>query len=107
MARPLNISTARRTLPALFDRVTKRQGEKVVIRRRDGVEEAVLVSGGYLERLERGPRFAAPTSFRLFGSGTLVAPVDEVIDEVRAAEAAESKRRARTLVAAARRRARR
>ena len=54
MLKTLNISTTRRDLPSLFDRVTARDGERINIRRRDGGPEAVLVGRDYLDRLERG-----------------------------------------------------
>lgn len=97
MAKSLNISTARRTLPTLFDRVTARDGEKVVIHRRDGDQEAVLVSRGYLDRLEKETRRGTGTAFKLIGSGRMLGSVEEAVAEVRAAEAAEAEKRAREL----------
>lgn len=92
--RSVNISTARKDLPALFDRVTKEEGAKVVIRRRDQEREAVLVSRDYVDRLERGARQRASKGFRLVGSGTLMVQVDEVLSSIRAADDAESTKRA-------------
>ena len=94
MANYRNISTARSELPSLFDRVTARDGERVTIRRRDGGPEAVLVSRGYLDRLELArpaPRTDRP--FHLLGSGALLRPCVEVLDEIRAAAAAEAGKR--------------
>ena len=88
MARRVNISTARKELPRLFDRVTARDGEKVVIRRRDGGKEVVLASLDYVERLEAAAReVVAASPFRLFGSGTLHAAVEETLASIRAEDA--------------------
>jgi PHD/YefM family antitoxin component YafN of YafNO toxin-antitoxin module len=84
--RRVNISTARRELPSLFDRVTERPGEKVTIARRDGGAEAVLVSRSYLEHLE-AQRPARATTFKLMSSGTLNAPADEVLAAIRRKDA--------------------
>lgn len=97
MAKRVNISTARKDLPILFDRVTDREGEKVVIRRRDGGQEAVLVSRSYVEQLELASRRSSGRVFRLLGSGTLLAPGDEVLRVVRAAEVAETEKREQEL----------
>ncbi|HEY3353659.1 MAG TPA: hypothetical protein VGQ83_10445 [Polyangia bacterium] len=94
MAKPVNISAARRDLPSLFDRVTRRDGEKVVIRRRDGGREAVLVSRDYVERLERTKRqVVGTTAFRLLGSGELLVPVEEAVANLRAAEERDAAKR--------------
>lgn len=94
MAKRVNISTARNELASLFDRVIGHEGEKVVIRRRDGEREAVLVSRDYVERLEvasRSPAFAKP--FRLLGSARLTGDAETIIDEIRAAETREVEKR--------------
>lgn len=91
MAKPLNISTARKQLPAIFDRVTGRRGAKVVIRRRDGDREAVLVDRGYVEALEAASRrLSSEPDFRLVGSGEAICDVEEALAEIRAADATEA-----------------
>jgi hypothetical protein len=96
MPKRLNISTARKELPALFDRVATREGERVIIRRRDGGEEAALISLGYLERLELAHRQrAAAKPFKLIGSGTMVVSVEDVLGEIRAADEREIEKRQR------------
>src|ERR1051326_2428318 len=78
MAKRLNISDARKLLPALFDRVTNREGEKVIISRRDSGTEAILVSKSYVERLEGR---ASRKPFRLFGSAKVMGSVEEILGE--------------------------
>ena len=91
MAKRVNISAARRDLPALFDRVTRDTRVKVVIQRRDTSSEAVLVSREYLDHLERGARQARLGSpFRLIGSGELLTPIEDAIAGVREAESREA-----------------
>lgn len=82
----MNISAARKELPSLFDLVTDRDGEKVVITRRDGQRAAVLVSHGYVEQLELVVRRAPRQPFRLIGSGRLLVAPDEILTDIRAAE---------------------
>jgi len=94
MASRVNISTARRELPALFNRVTSRDGAKVVIGRRDGGREAVLASREYVERLEVAERrVGRGTSFRVMGSATIVGTVEEVLGEIRAEQAGQRAKR--------------
>ena len=96
MARLVNISTARKNLPGLFDRVTSRDGEMVVIRRRDGGREAVLISRDYIERLERqAGALRAGKPFKLLGSLALAGDAASVLDEVRAGDRRESEKRLR------------
>jgi len=88
MAKRVNISTARRELPTLFDRVTRRDGERVVIRRRDGGPDAVLVSREYVDSLERTTQeLARSIPFRLVGSGELLAPVEDALAAMRGQQA--------------------
>ena len=94
MLRHVNISKARKELPALFDRVTTHDGEKILIRRRDEEREAVLVSRDYVERLELSHRRAASEKpFRLIGSGKLLVSDEEALAEIRAGEARASEQR--------------
>lgn len=96
MAKRVNISTARKELPTLFNRVTSRDGEKVVIGRRDGGPEAVLVSRGYIERLEiASPKAPPGKPWSLFGSGTIVGggTVEDVLAEVRAEDNRQTEKR--------------
>ena len=96
----VNISTARKRLPALFDTVTARDGAQVSIRRRDSGAEAVLVSRDYLDRLEHAyPHVPPGEAFRLIGSGKLLRPGADVINEIRAEAASESLRRANEMAA--------
>lgn len=91
MPKPLNISTARKELPSLFDRVTNRRGEIVVIRRRDGDREAVLVAREYLDSLQAASRRLAPAQpFRLLGSGTALSDVETVLGAIRAEEESDA-----------------
>ena len=95
MANRQSISTARRQLFDLFDRVTAGDGEKVVIVRRNSLKEAVLVSREYLDHLEtttRGLARRAAAGFSLFGSATLLVPPDDVF---RATRQEQARRRAR------------
>jgi PHD/YefM family antitoxin component YafN of YafNO toxin-antitoxin module len=90
MAKQVNISAARRELPSLFDRVTRRDGEKVIIRRRDAGPEAVLVSRDYIDSLEQATRdLARATPFRLVGSGELLGSVEDVIATMRGQQTRE------------------
>jgi PHD/YefM family antitoxin component YafN of YafNO toxin-antitoxin module len=104
MSKTLNISAARKELPSLFDRVTSRNGERVVIRRRDGDREAVLVGRDYIESLEAANRRgAAGTDFRLIGSGSALRDVEEAIAEIRSADALAAGRRQREVARRGRR----
>lgn len=85
-----SISTARRQLFDLFDRVTGSEGDRVVIVRRNTPKEAVLVSRDYLDHLETTARrltARAATSFSLFGSATLLVPPDDVLRATRQEQA--------------------
>ena len=96
MARLVNITNARKDLPKLFDRVTAHDGVKVIIRRRDGGREAVLVSRDYLEGLEKKhAEPAAPKNKRwsLSGSMKLTMPVEDIIAEIRANDDREFEKR--------------
>lgn len=96
------MSTARRELPSLFDVVTGRDGATVVIARRDGGPEAVLVGRAYIERLERASRLASTERpFRLAGS--IRAVVDDPIGQLRESAGAEAEKRLASLVPRARR----
>jgi len=92
MAKRVNISAARRDLPALFDRVIARAGESVIIARRDSPDEAVLVARSYIERLERAPQ-ERKVPFKLMGSGALLVASDDVIGDLRRREADEADKR--------------
>lgn len=99
MAKMVNISAARRDLPSLFDRVTTNDGDKVVIRRRDGGREAVLVSRDYVERLERANRrLGAGSAFRLVGSGEVLSSIEDAIADIRADDKREADHRIATAV---------
>lgn len=99
MPKRVNISTARKDLPSLFDRVTARDGEKVVIRRRDGGREAVLVGRGYVDRLEQqGRRLAAREPFTLLGSLEVRGDADGVVEDVRARDRHGSAKRLAALL---------
>ena len=105
MSKSVSISDARKLLPTLFDRVTAHDGQRVVIRRRDDVSEAVLVSRAYLERLElaaNGRRDGSP--FRLVGSGTVSGDVNETIAAIRSDDAVVSASRLAEFAGSPRRR---
>ena len=85
---PVTISEARRRLFDLFERVTSRRPDRVVIRHRDGDREAVLIDREVLEGLERRAAEATTTSFDLFGSATLHTSPDDVLSAVRAEQRA-------------------
>jgi PHD/YefM family antitoxin component YafN of YafNO toxin-antitoxin module len=94
MAKAVNISTARRDLPSLFDKVTGRKGEIVVIRRRDGDRQAVLVDREHFESLEAATRrLSAGRGFKLIGSGEATGDIDAVLSEIRADDRREAERR--------------
>ena len=94
MAKAVNISTARRDLPSLFDKVTGRKGEIVVIRRRDGDRQAVLVDREHFESLEVATRrLSAGWEFKLIGSGEATGDIDAVLSEIRADDRREAERR--------------
>lgn len=98
MAKRVNISTARKHLPALFDRVTERDGDRVLIHRRDDGREAVLVSRSYIDRIELASRrLARGEAFDVVGSLTIVGDADGVLDEVRAVQSKEAHKRHREL----------
>ena len=101
MPKPMNISAARKDLPSLFDRVIRRTGEMVVIRRRDEEREAVLVSRQYVQSLLLKDRRAAPASqFLLVGSGEALSDVEAAVSEIRAAQESETNRRSGEMVRA-------
>lgn len=105
MAKAVNISTARRDLPALFDRVTGRRGEMVVITRRDGERAAVLVDRGYVESLEAANRrLSAVAGFKLMDSGEATADIDSVLSAIRAEDAREAEQRRSEILPRVRRR---
>jgi hypothetical protein len=84
------ISTARKQLFELFDRVTGNEGERVIIARRTSSKEAVLIAKDYLDHLETASRrFAgqAAETFSLFGSATLTTSPDEVLRATRREQA--------------------
>lgn len=103
MPKPMNISAARKDLPSLFDRVIRRTGEMVVIRRRDEDREAVLVSREYVQSLLLASRGGAPASkFLLIGSGEAVSDVEDAISEIRAEQEREANHRNAELVGGSR-----
>src|SRR5262249_29850638 len=79
------LSAARAELFDLFEEVTSKQGEKVILAHRGSARTAALVDSEYLERLEQLARFPpAPTErFRLVGSATLGVAPEEVLQAVR------------------------
>jgi hypothetical protein len=94
------ISTARKQLFELFDRVTGNEGERVVIARRTSSKEAVLIAKDYLDHLETAShRFAghAAGSFSLFGTATLTTPAGEVLRATRREQARLRARREQRL----------
>lgn len=95
MSEAIAISTARQNLSQFFDRVVKKDGERVLIARRGQKQRAALVSASYLERLEvisRSRRHAAPgTSASLRGSIEVIGDPDTVLTEIRARQNALAK----------------
>jgi hypothetical protein len=84
------LSAARAELFDLFEEVTSKQGEKIILVHRGSSRTAALVDGEYLERLEQlARRPSGPTEpFRIFGSATLRVPPEEVLQAVRAEQRA-------------------
>ncbi len=81
------ISEARRDLFQIFDRVVRKEGEKVIISRRGHTQPAALVSAVYLERLESLARRRRPLPLgqaRMRGTMTVVGDPDTVLSEIRA-----------------------
>jgi PHD/YefM family antitoxin component YafN of YafNO toxin-antitoxin module len=103
MSKRVNISTARKNLPALFDQVTRSDRAKVIIQRRDGEEQAVLVGHSYLERLEiELNQSAKERPLALIGSARLSSPLVDVVAELRESEGREIELRVRDFLAPSR-----
>ena len=103
MQRRLTVTEARASLFDLFRAVTTKPGSQVVLSHRTSSEQAVLVSKEYVERLEMLSRKEpARGRFRLFGSGTLVAPPDDVVELGRREQAALLDAKMRSLSGASR-----
>jgi len=96
------ISSARQRFFALFRAVTSRPGRRVTITSRGAAGHAVLVGESYLDELEAAARRLRELqagqgmpaeAFRLLGSGTLAAGVEDPATRIRleAATAAERK----------------
>ena len=103
MAPPVfTISSARQKFFDLFQAVTSRHGRKVIITSRGAAGHAVLVGESYLNELESAAKRLRDMeagqgipadSFKLVGSGRVVAGVEDLVTQIRleAAAAAEKK----------------
>lgn len=103
MAPPVfTISSARQKFFDLFQAVTSRHGRKVIISSRGTAAHAVLVAESYLNELESAAKrlrdieagHGLPAdSFKLVGSGRVVAGIEDPVTRIRleATAAAEQK----------------
>lgn len=85
--KPVTISEARRDLFQLFDRVARKEGEKVTITRRGRSQSAVLVNAAYLDHLESQARRRRPLPLnqaRMRGTMTVIGDPETVLSEIRA-----------------------
>ena|SRR5437762_1250786 len=96
MSKQRMLSAARAELFDLFEEVTSKQGEKVILMHRGSSRAAALVDREYLERLEQLARRPSGLieRFRLRGSATLGVLPEDVLKAARAEQRRLSEKKA-------------